>query len=143
METQVSLYAMKVIIAIMFTFFSALPLNAQLQEDKVLHFAAGAASGFIGAKIADKISNKDPNWRIIGAFTSSLLVGLAKEAYDEHKYKGWDNDDLAVTALGGVTVGITINIFSGKRNKKKTLSSWNGIGFNQSPLRVVSCHISD
>lgn len=120
----------------MLIFILTLSFSAQAQEDKVLHFAAGAASGFIGAKIADKISNKDPNWRIVGAFTSSLLVGLAKEAYDEHKYKGWDNDDLAVTVLGGVTVGITINIFSGKKNKKiivasTSLSPWNGIGFDR------------
>ena len=127
---------MKVIILSILIFISALPLSAQLQEDKVLHFAAGAASGFIGAKIADKISHKDPNWRIVGAFTSSLLVGLAKEAYDEHQYKGWDNEDLAATVLGGLTVGVTINLFSRKKNKKKTvawvtLSPRNGIDFGQ------------
>ena len=127
---------MKVIMLSILIFISALPLSAQLQEDKVLHFAAGAASGFIGAKIADKISHKDPNWRIVGAFASSLLVGLAKEAYDEHQYKGWNNDDLAVTVLGGVTVGVAINLFSGKKNKKKTvvwttLSPRNGIDFGR------------
>lgn len=108
------------IFIIIFFSLSVLPMYGQIEADKVKHFAAGAISGFIGAKITDKISNKDPNWRIVGAFASSLLVGVAKEAYDEHKYRGWDNGDLAATALGGVTVGITINIFSKKKKRINT-----------------------
>jgi len=47
------------------------------------------------------------------------LAGLAKEAYDENKYKGWDNRDLAATVLGGITAGVTFNIFSKNRKKRK------------------------
>ncbi|MEZ4968250.1 MAG: hypothetical protein R2814_01035 [Flavobacteriaceae bacterium] len=98
-------------------------LTPQLQEDKVLHFAAGAASGFIGAKIADKISNKDPNWRIIGAFHLQLLVGFGQRGSYETSIKGGIMMT-SVTALGGVTVGITINIFSGREIKRKL---WQGL----------------
>ena len=94
-------------------------LSAQLDGDKVLHFGAGAISGIVGATIADKVSRGDPYWRFAGAITASLLAGLAKEAYDENKYKGWDNGDLAATVLGGVTAGVTINIFSKNRRKRK------------------------
>ncbi|MCM4151303.1 hypothetical protein DHD05_06850 [Arenibacter sp. N53] len=105
--------------------FSTLSICAQLQEDKVKHFAAGALSGAIGADIADRISDGNRYWRIAGAFASSLLAGLAKEAYDEQRYNGWDNRDLTATVLGGVSVGVTIDIFSEKkkrRNKEMLIS---------------------
>ena len=41
------------------------------------------------------------------------------KAYDEYKYKGWDNRDLAATVLGGVSIGITIDIFSEKKHRKE------------------------
>lgn len=114
---------------------TAWPLSAQLERDKILHFGAGAISGIVGATIADKVSRGDPYWRFAGAITASLLAGLAKEAYDENKYEGWDNGDLAATVLGGVTAGVTINLFSGKKNKKKAvalsfLSPKKGIDFD-------------
>ena len=71
-----------------YLFLCALPLCAQLEQDKVKHFAAGTLSGAIGADIADGFSGGNRYWRIAGAVTSSLLAGLAKEAYDEHKYGG-------------------------------------------------------
>ena len=117
-KALVSLWPMKGIIIGIIISFSTLPISAQLQEDKVKHFAAGALSGAIGADIADRISNGNRYWRIAGAFASSLLAGLAKEAYDEHIYNGWDNRDLTATVLGGVSVGITIDIFSEKKKRR-------------------------
>jgi uncharacterized protein YfiM (DUF2279 family) len=109
---------MKGIILSILISFSALPIRAQLQEDKVKHFAAGAMSGAIGADIADRISGGNRYWRIAGALASSLMAGLAKEAYDEHIYNGWDNRDLTATIMGGVTVGITIDIFSERKHRR-------------------------
>ena len=110
---------MKTVIVGVTFFLCALPLCAQLEQDKVKHFAAGTLSGAIGADIADGFSGGNRYWRIAGAVTSSLLAGLAKEAFDEHKYGGWDNRDLAATVLGGVSIGITIDIFSEKRQRKE------------------------
>ena len=118
-QDLVFLCSMKVIILCILIFFTALPMSAQLDKDKVLHFGAGAVSGIAGAIIADKVSDGDPYWRFAGALTASLLAGLAKEAYDENKYKGWDNRDLAATVLGGITAGVTFNIFSKNRKKRK------------------------
>ena len=110
---------MKTVIVGVTFFLCALPLCAQLEQDKLKHFAAGTLSGAIGADIADGFSGGNRYWRIAGAVTSSLLAGLAKEAYDEHKYGGWDNRDLAATVLGGVSIGITIDIFSEKKQRKE------------------------
>jgi uncharacterized protein YfiM (DUF2279 family) len=108
-------------IVIVIIFCIASTVCAQLDGDKALHFGAGAISGYFGGKIADKISDGNPFWIITGAFTSSMLVGVAKEAYDEHRYKGWNNEDLAATVLGGVSIGITINLFSGKQKRNKNI----------------------
>ena len=113
------MWRMKTVIVGIIFFLCALPLHAQLEQDKVKHFAAGTLSGAIGADIADGFSGGNRYWRIAGAVTSSLLAGLAKEAYDECKYKGWDNRDLAATVLGGVSIGITIDIFSEKKQRKE------------------------
>lgn len=99
-------------------FLCALPLCAQLEKDKVKHFGAGALSGAIGADIADGLSGGNRYWRLAGSITSSLLVGLAKEAHDEYTYDGWDNRDLAATVMGGVSIGIAIDIFSERKHRR-------------------------
>jgi uncharacterized protein YfiM (DUF2279 family) len=109
---------MKTIITGSIILLCALPIYAQLEQDKAKHFVAGSLSGAIGADIADRFSGGNRYWRIAGAVTSSVLAGLAKEAYDEYKYGGWDNRDLAATVLGGVSIGITIDIFSEKKQRR-------------------------
>ncbi|RAJ15636.1 hypothetical protein LV92_00334 [Arenibacter echinorum] len=118
-KALVSLWPMKTVVIGIIFFLCTLPLFGQLEQDKVKHFTAGALSGAIGADIADGFSGGNRYWRIAGAVTSSLLAGLAKEAYDDYKYKGWDNRDLAATVLGGVSIGITIDIFSEKKHRKE------------------------
>ncbi|MDX1315600.1 MAG: hypothetical protein R3356_08865, partial [Eudoraea sp.] len=47
---------------------------------------------------------------------------LAKEAMDERSSNSWDNADLGATVLGGITVGVTIELISkkdGKRYRRK------------------------
>lgn len=74
-----------------------------IQKDKQKHFVAGVVSGYIGSKLT--------NNKFLGALIGSLIVGVGKEVYDEIKHKGYDNKDILATALGGVTIGITIKIF--------------------------------
>lgn len=82
----------------------SISVNAQtIEKDKQKHFVAGVVSGFVGSKITKH--------KFLGALVSSLIVGVGKEVYDEIKYKGFNNKDILATALGGVTIGITIKIF--------------------------------
>jgi fluoride ion exporter CrcB/FEX len=77
-------------------------------------------SGAAGALVANQLSNGDRIWTFTGAVGGSLLAGLVKETIDQNKSNNsWDNGDLAATVLGGVTVGVTIDLFSGKKRKKK------------------------
>ena len=93
---------------------------AQIEKDDYLHFGGGVVSGAAGAFIASELSNQDPFWTFSGAFVGSLLAGAAKEAIDENGNGQWDNRDLGATLLGGLTIGITIELFSAKkRNNRK------------------------
>lgn len=94
-------------------------LSAQLEEDKALHFAAGAISGSVGAMVASEISDKNKFWTLAGSLAGSLLAGTVKEAIDQQRYNGWDNADLGATVLGGISAGVTINLFTGKSKKPK------------------------
>jgi hypothetical protein len=91
----------------------------QVTVDEQLHFGAGIVAGAAGGFVAHKISKGDKWWTIAGAVGTSLVAGVAKEAIDQAQDNDWDNRELAATALGGVVVGVTIEIFSGKNKKKK------------------------
>ena len=94
-------------------------LLAQVEEDKALHFAAGAVTGGVGALVASEISENNKFWTLAGSVAGSLLAGTVKEAIDQKRYNGWDNADLGATVLGGVSAGVTFNIFTGKSKKPK------------------------
>lgn len=107
-------FCTKLLALLLFVQFS---LKGQVEDDKVLHFAAGAFSGAAGALIASKISKRNRFWTVTGSVGASLLAGLAKEAIDKSNGGKWDNGDLAATVLGGVTVGVSIELFSKKSGK--------------------------
>lgn len=95
--------------------------HGQVERDKALHFLGGNLFGLAGAGIAKQASEGNRIWTFVGSVAGSTLIGLAKEAVDAgQRENGWDNDDLAATVLGGVTVGVTIDLFS-KKDDKKTL----------------------
>ena len=100
-------------------YLSIFKMAAQIQKDDVLHFSAGVLSGAAGAFVASEISDGKRFWTFTGAVAGSLLAGTIKEAIDEKNYGGWDNRDLGATFLGGLTVGITIDLFSGKKRTRK------------------------
>ena len=103
-----------ILVMLLFVQFS---MRSQIEEDKALHFAAGAFSGAAGALIASKISKRNRFWTVTGSVAASLVAGLAKEAIDKGNGGKWDNGDLAATVLGGVTVGVSIELFSKKEGK--------------------------
>ena len=101
-------------------------LSAQVETDKALHFLGGNLFGLAGAGIGKQISDGNRWWTFAGAIGGSALIGLGKEAIDSGQENNqWDNEDLLATILGGATVGITIDIFTDhKRKRRKTLQDY-------------------
>lgn len=86
----------------------------QIQEDKIKHFGVGAIVG-TGAYFVTYKYTESKTKSTIACIGSSVLIGLAKELYDSRKGgTGFNNADLLVTGLGGISAGITINIFKHK-----------------------------
>jgi hypothetical protein len=102
-----------------FILFSSYHALGQVTYEEKLHFGAGIVAGATGGFVAHKLSKGDKWWTIAGAVGTSLVAGVAKEAIDKAQDDNWDNRELAATALGGVVVGVTIEIFSGKNKKRK------------------------
>lgn len=97
--------------------------------DKVKHFAAGAIIAAGTSMIVYDLTKSRKKARLY-SIVASVLAGIAKEGLDQHRYGGWDNNDLAATALGGLStvyVSLTIevfkprrrNLFKIKRNKRR------------------------
>ena len=89
--------------------------NAQIPRDKQLHFAAGTIAGATGYTYVWQ-KTKDKNKAMLAGIGTALLAGTVKELIDSTQDSNYfDTKDLAATALGGVTISVTINLF----NKKK------------------------
>src|SRR6056297_2568183 len=110
--------------------FLAFKSHSQVSEDKVLHFVGGNLFGMVGAGLANQISDGNRAWTFAGSVGGSLLIGSAKEGIDQNQYGGWDNEDLLATVLGGVTVGVTIDIFKQKKKRKRDQLFRDAIGLN-------------
>ena len=111
---------MRTLIPTLVLFMLASYCHGQVERDKALHFLGGNLFGLAGAGIAKHMSDGNRLWTFVGSVAGSTLIGVAKEAVDSgQRDNGWDNDDLAATVLGGVTVGVTIELFSKKNNKKR------------------------
>ncbi|MCA0133194.1 hypothetical protein [Winogradskyella alexanderae] len=95
-------------------------IHAQfISSDDMAHFGVGAViSGATYTIVYNKTQNKKK------AFWFSLatagFVGLAKEVYDGYIIDGrFDTGEAVATFSGGLVASYTINIFTGKRKKKK------------------------
>jgi uncharacterized protein YfiM (DUF2279 family) len=111
---------MKTIITILILSFTGV-CNAQFTTvDEKIHLAAGALiSATTYTLVYTKTKNKKKAfWYSIGTTT---LTAILKEVYDSTKDNNRFNSREAVaTTLGGFTVSLTLEIFVGKRKKKKT-----------------------
>lgn len=84
------------------------------EKDKQYHFAAGA---FISAGTYTLVYNKTKNRKkaLIYSIASSVLVGTLKELSDSReKGNTFDKRDLLATTYGGLSIGVTFNLFSKK-----------------------------
>ena len=115
---------------------------AQIENDKILHFAGGTLYGLAGAGIAKEISDGNRFWTFAGAIGGSALVGLGKEAIDSNPNgSGWDNGDLLATVLGGATIGVTIDIFTNHKKQRKTRTH-GGLAFDFSEVHTTHTNIN-
>jgi len=103
---------------ILLFYFSS--LNAQLlaETDKQKHYVAGAMVGSIvyGITLGE---TEDKTLAFAASILGSFAAGYIKETFDAKQGYGFDNRDLLATTYGGLTVGITLDIFArdGKKNK--------------------------
>ena len=118
-------------------------IQAQIEKDKALHFLGGGLFGLAGAGIAKEISKGDRWWTFAGAVGGSALVGLGKEAIDSGQSgNSWDNEDVLATILGGITVGVAIDLFTdheraAKRRQRSVSSSITFADGNQSYMVLM------
>ncbi len=101
-----------------FLILYSLHAHSQVVDD-LLHFGGGALVGTAGSFMASGLSVESPWGRISCAVGASLVAGLLKEVVDEYRYNGWNNKELAFTVLGGLTAGVTIELWKSRKKKGK------------------------
>jgi len=91
-------------------FFTLSITNAQIQDDKKLHFAAGAIASSVGYEYVYSKTG-DKNQALAAGILTSMVAGIGKEVYDSFQPKNkFDQHDVAATILGGVTVSFVIKL---------------------------------
>jgi len=89
-------------------------VQAQIKQDAQAHFAFGAFSGIaISGMIWQETGNR---WIAAGSgLVSSVLVGYAKEKYDQNHEGQFSERDFKNTILGGVAGCMTFQLILGRR----------------------------
>ena len=88
--------------------------NAQIQEDKKLHFAAGNIVGAAGYTLSySKHQNKKR--AIITGVCTAFAAGVMKEMYDAATGGYVEHADVLATTIGGITISATISLFKSKK----------------------------
>lgn len=75
-------------------------------KDKVLHFVVSMIIAIVAAVIV-KVCGGDKFEVLAAGWFAGFAAGVAKEIYDEYKYKGADEKDWAADLIG-TTVGTLI-----------------------------------
>jgi uncharacterized protein YfiM (DUF2279 family) len=90
------------------------------ESDKQQHFAAGYVIGAIGYGFILNETGSKPQ-AMAASIVCALAAGFIKESYDRKHSNGFDHRDLLATTYGGLTVGITLNIFAKSPKKGKSV----------------------
>ena len=110
---------MKKICVIFLTVLSVSVANAQIEQDKQLHFLAGGlASSYGYTYVYGK--RQDKKKATLAGIGLAILAGTIKETIDSRQHNNkFDMEDLAATTLGGITISVTINLINNDRKRKK------------------------
>jgi len=104
---------------VLLLFLTTNTINSQIAQDKKLHYAAGIISGAVGYDFVYKKTN-NKKLAFAGSVFTSMLAGVVKETLDSKEPGNYfDKKDLVATTLGGITVGLTIELFNKKSKKRK------------------------
>ena len=97
---------------------TAVVANAQIPEDKKLHFAAGNIAGAAGYFYS---YNKHQNKKraMVAGICSAFAAGVMKEMFDASQGGYVEHGDILATTLGGVTVSVTIPLFTKKKKYRR------------------------
>ena len=98
-------------------FFLPLCSYSQLytEKDKQYHFAAGALVS-AGTYTLVYAKTKSKKKALVYSVASSILIGTLKEIADSReKGNRFDKRDLLATTYGGLTIGVTFNLFTKKK----------------------------
>ena len=108
-----------IFISLLLSFFN---LNAQLltESDKRAHFTAGAAFGGIAYGLMLEETESKPI-AMAASILTAFTVGYIKESHDAKRGYGFDNRDLLATTYGGLSIGITLDIFARKPKKGRSV----------------------
>ena len=92
--------------------------NAQIPKDKKLHFAAGNIAGAAGYFYS---YNKHQNKKraMVAGICSAFAAGVMKEMFDASQGGYVEHGDILATTLGGVTVSVTIPLFTKKKKYRR------------------------
>ena len=106
------------IILVVCSFFTHTTLS-QVPPDKQKHFVAGAAiAGF--TYTATYMETHNHKKAMLYSILSSFVVGALKELSDmKDPNNHFDGKDLLATGLGGITVGVTVNLFHSKNRSNQ------------------------
>lgn len=109
----------------LFLLLPTLTLNAQLlhEPDKQKHFAAGTVIGGIAYGIVLQES-EDKTLAMAASIVTAFAAGYIKETYDKKRGYTFDNRDLLATSYGGLSMGITLDIFARDGKKRKRIISF-------------------
>lgn len=121
---------MRILALTLLLFLMSFKIEAQIEADKAWHFLGGNLFGLAGAGIAKQASGGSRLWTFVGAVGGATIIGIAKETVDaSQRPNGFDADDLAATILGGVTVGLTIDLFTKKKRNRAKMRDKNTTAF--------------
>jgi hypothetical protein len=113
---------MKYIFTLLFLLTFLPTANAQLltESDKHEHFAAGAVLGGVAYGLVLEETESKPT-AMAASILTAFVVGYIKESHDAKQGYGFDNRDLLATTYGGLSMGITLDIFARKPKKGRSV----------------------
>lgn len=86
----------------------------QFEPDKINHFAAGYITGGIFNYASKKILKLNDTESFLVGLGASILIGGLQETRGVYEF-----NDIVATTLGGLYGSFTINVFEGKRKRRK------------------------